>query len=174
MTSRAKAVNRMTGLGLLLCMLLSFAACGTDIRTAEAKTFTCEGMSVTLTKGFRKKSVSGFTVGYNSGQAGVLALREAFTSITDGASMSLEDYAQLVLNNNRQRVSIDDGIKQSDGLTYMEYIATSDNREYSYFVTMFKGSDAFWLVQFFCKSTEYTEYRPYFINWAKTVTFSEA
>lgn len=173
MTSRARAVKRITGFGLLLCMLLSFAACGTDVRTAEAKTFTCEGMSVTLTKGFRKKSASGFTAGYNSRQAGVLVLREAFTSITDGSSLTLEDYAQLVLSNNQERVSIDGGIRQSDGLTYMEYVATSDNREYGYLVTMFKGPDAFWLVQFFCKNSEYTEYRPYFINWAKTVTFSE-
>lgn len=173
MSNRAKKIKHVAGIVLLFCMVLSLAACSVDVRTAEAKTFTSEGMTITLTEGFREKSVSGYTVGYNSSKVGVLALREEFTAIENGASITLEDYAQQVLKNNQDRVSVDK-VEQSDGLTYMEYTATSDSREYRYFVTMFKSSDAFWLVQFFCKSSEYAEYRSYFVGWAKTVTFSEA
>ena len=37
---------------------------------------------------------------------------------------------------------------------------------------VYKGSDAFWFIQWACESEEYEEYRPHFVNWAKLVDVS--
>ena len=64
-------------------------------------------------------------------------------------------------------------VLHEDGVTYLEYTAESDGDTFKYFAAVFKGSDAFWLVQFACDVEEYDGYKSYFISWAKTVEFAE-
>ena len=155
---------------LAVWMAVAMVSCaGKDPRDGEAKTFSVDGLSITLTDGFREKDVDGYNKGYDSAKMGVLVLKEAFADIPGAESLTLDDYAEMVLENNQGKAS---EVKTSDGLTYMEYVAESSGQEYGYLVVMYRSADAFWLVQFFSKSADFNEYRPSFINWAKTVTFA--
>ena len=46
--------------------------------------------------------------------------------------------------------------------------------DYHYFAVLFKGEDAFWMVQFAVPEADITEYRPLFIDWAKTIEFTNS
>ena len=84
---------------------------------------------------------------------------------------TLEQYGNLVLKNNNLSAS---ELQNLDGLTEFEYEFTNPNTKdtYTYFSFVYKADDAFWLVQFACDVKDYNEYKPYFIEWAKTVDVS--
>ena len=67
-----------------------------------------------------------------------------------------------------------DEVKTENGLTSMEYKFYNEQEKitYKYFTTMFKGDDSFWLVQFACNENLYEEFKPHFVDWAKTVDVS--
>ena len=154
---------------LALWMVVLLAGCAKDPRKGEAKTFTNEGISITLTDVFRKTDVEGFAVAYDSSKVGVLVTKEAFADIPNADTLTLEDYAQLVLNVNEDKTS---EVKNTDGLTYLEYVAKSNGKNYGYLVCMYRGTDAFWLVQFAVPESDFSDYRASLVDWAKTVTFS--
>lgn len=153
---------------VLATLLLALVACG----SAKPKEFTTGGMYFTLTDDFRQVSVPGYTACYESSKVAVFVLKESFSLQAGLGNKSLDEYAQMVRKNNSSKSPSD--ILKSDGLTYMEY--KFYNAEYSttykYFCTMYKSSDAFWLIQFTCSDKLYADYKSSFVNWAKTVSFA--
>lgn len=162
-------MKRAAALLLVLCCLFSLMGCSAKkVYEADAKTFTNDGLQIELTESFRaKEDYEGYTVCYDSAEVAVFVLKEAFTLAEGSESLSLEEYAGYVYEANASKNP--DDVTTVDGLTCMEYTFDNNGSEYSYFCAMFKGSDAFWLVQFVCMDTIYEEYKPYFIEWAKTV-----
>ena len=142
-----------------------------DKDNAEPKTFTAEGMSITLNENFSKDAVDMFTACYSSGEAAVFALKEPFTLMDGLENYTLEQYGQLVLQTNGMT---DFELQTVDGILYFEYEADNeaDKTTYYYFSTVHKATDAFWLVQLAGDTKDAEELIPSFIQWAKSVSFS--
>lgn len=157
---------------LTAASLLLFAGCGTkNVKEAKDKTFSVEGMNITLTGGFSKKDMEGYTACFDSSEIAVFALRETADGIS---AMSLLEYAALVLKANASKSP--SGIETIDGMTCLEYTWTNETTqtEYKYLTFLYKAPDAFWMVQFSCKTADYEADKPYFVKWAKTVRFDTA
>lgn len=109
----------------------------------ESKTFSGDGYSVTLTDQFvEKDSQMGFDGYYVSEYCGVMVLVEPFSLEEGLEDESIAEYIQNVIHNNGQ----DAAPEEKDGLTYYKYYR-GGNVGWNF---AYKGSDAFYLVQFIC------------------------
>ena len=97
------------------------------------------------------------TVGIIAGVSGICA--EHGVNICDITQSVIGEYFAMIM------------LAEIEGLTTMEYefLNEAENVTYCYFLSMYRGDTAFWLVQFACEASLYEDYRPYFIEWAKTV-----
>ena len=141
-------------------------------KTPEIKTFSSDGMTITLTDEFRETNIENYTVAYDSKNVAVFALKEAFTLADNFENCTLEQYADLVLqSNNLSSVEI----KTADGLTGFEYDFTNPktNDTYRYFSYVYKTNDAFWVVQFATLSKNVDIYASEITEWAQSVKFSD-
>ena len=107
-----------------------------------------------------------YTACYDSQDVAIFALKEEFTMFENAESISLADYAQAVIDNN----SLDATVCTADERTFFEYQAHTNGKDYSYYSVVFKGTDAFWLIQFACETDAYAKLYSSFTNWAGTVT----
>ncbi len=176
------ATNRKHGTRKGLLILIATVAVGAVVgysiaaglfsnKTTDVKTFSSKGMAITLTEEFKKTDVEDYTVAYNSKNVVVFALKEEFALADGFQNYTLEQYGNLVLQNNNLSSS---KIKNIEGLTGFEYESTNPNTKntYKYFSFVYKSKDAFWLVQFATLSENADEYDSEIIEWAKSVEFS--
>lgn len=141
-------------------------------KAPDAKTFTAEKMSITLTEEFQKSEFEGFTAAYTSEKVAVFALKEPFSLIDSFESYTAEQYAEAALQANGL-ASADP--QTTDGLTHFEYErAIGDSNDlYRFFAYVYKADDAFWLIQFATPTKEAKEIAPQIAEWAKSVTVSK-
>ena len=137
---------------------------------AESKVFTENGMSITLTDEFKQVQMENYTNSYDSAEVAVFALKEDFALVDGFENYTLEQYGNLVLQNNNLSSS---ELKNVDGLTRFEYESTnSDTKDtYKYFAFVYKSNDAFWLVQFATLTENADDYNAQIVEWAKTISF---
>lgn len=154
---------------LVVSFLFSLTACG----GVSAKEFTSNGMTITLTSAFKEISVEGYTVCYDSKDVAVFVLKESFSVQEGFGDLSVDDYAKLVHTANASKNP--SAVTKEGDLTVMEYdfLNQQENQTYSYYSAMFKGPDAFWLIQFACKEDLYEDKKDTFIEWAKTAKFAD-
>ncbi len=157
-------------ISLLLSMCFVFCGCRPLIMvmpdtdsTSQAKTFEKDGIKLTLTDQFTEtKSKQGFYAYYTADFCGVVVLKEDFSLEEGLADLPLEEYITNVIANNGHT---DIEPQSKDGLWY--YIRdTGSTHCYSF---SFKGSDAFWIVQYICKPSDASELEDTFFLWANTV-----
>ncbi len=136
---------------------------------AEPKTFTDEGMRITLTDEFREAEAGNYTVCYESSRFAVFALKEEFSLLQGSEQYTTAQYADLVLQNNALSATTFD----RDGLVGFEYDFTNPETKdtFRYFSFVYKTEDAFWLVQFATPAATAETYRTSVTEWAKTVSF---
>lgn len=152
-------------LALIMCFTLSGCVFG-----SKDKTYTSNGISVTMSDGFQEKSIVSQTVYLESTESIFSALKEDFSvleAVDLGESASLKDYAEAVVANNKA----DYEIKEEDGLTYFEYEKTVSGKDFYYLACVYKSDDAFWLVNFASEASNKGKYQPLFKRWAKTIKF---
>ena len=95
-----------TAIVCTLLLVAVLAGCGsTNPFDAAAKTFSNEGMTITLTSDFSKQSMDGYTVCYAAKTAAVFALHETNDQFAAAGlnDVTLEQYAALVMQNNSSR-----------------------------------------------------------------------
>ena len=157
-------------LSLLLSCSLLFCGCFPKIMVipdndsiGESKIFEKEGIKLTLTDKFiEKESELGFYAYYVSDFCGVVVLKEEFSLEEGLADRSLEEYIGNVITNNGHT---DIKPQNKDDLWF--YVSDSgETRSYSY---TFKGSNAFWIVQYLCVSSDANELEDLFFLWANSV-----
>ena len=157
-------------LSLLLSCSLLFCGCFPKIMVipdndsiGEPKIFEKEGIKLTLTDKFiEKESESGFYAYYVSDFCGVVVLKEEFSLEEGLADRPLEEYIGNVITNNGHT---DIKPQNKDDLWF--YVRDSgETRSYSY---SFKGSNAFWIVQYLCVSSDANELEDLFFLWANSV-----
>lgn len=173
--NRKKGIR--TGVIVLVAALLVGAAIGFMLTSslldrANPETFSYQDMQITLTDQFSTVSVDGFDVCYSSGEAVVFALEEPFSMAEGLGEYTLEEYAELVIEGNGLPSSV--SVQTQDGLTFFEYTATNSGDTYAYLAVVYKTDDAFWLVQFSTLADQVEEYRPTFLEWAKSAVFVNA
>jgi uncharacterized membrane protein YgcG len=132
------------------------------------KEFSKAGMTITLTDDFLDKDMVAYAAYYESPTALVCVTKEDFSIFEQAGistDISLAEYADLVMEANKH----DTAFKEKDGLTCFEFDSAKSGHNYSYFVAVFRGSDAYWVVQFGCDAESYNALSEDFIKWAKSV-----
>lgn len=153
-----------------LCIVLLTGFCSCSLFSAKEKEFTAAGMTITLTDEFTEKSLVSQTAYYESVNAIVMALKEDLSAFTQLGldNISLKEYAELVIKQNSMNATVE----EKDGLTMFTYKKSVSDKDFTYLATVFKSSDAFWLIQFGCETKNYDKYSSDFQKWAGTVKFS--
>lgn len=154
---------------LALTALFALVSCNADVREAKEKTFSSNGLELTLTEAFKETTSEGYTVCYDSSKVAVFALKENKADFASLGTITLSTYADLVKEVNKAKAPSE--ILTKDGLTYMTYKFTNSDtdKEYSYLTVMYETDDAFWMVQFATLTEDYAEYESFLFDCAKTV-----
>lgn len=159
------AASIILGLSLGIFMSRSLFS----VRTVRPKEFSEAGMTITLTNAFDEESYPGFTQCYESKSVAVFTLKEDFSLAPGLEDYTLEEYAALVVQNNQVDPS---ELENAQGVVFFDYVTQgSDGQDYYYMVTMHKGNDAFWLVQFATPESNQDKIYDQFLTWAASVTF---
>ena len=162
-----KHITKLLVIATLACAML-LCAC-----SASPKTFIKDGMSITLTNKFSESTQEGFTVVYASMTEGVMVTKESFDSLAAvniTADSTLTDYANIVISAN-SLTNIEVKTASDNKVTYFTYESTVDGVSYSYVATVFKGTNAFWLIQFSSTTENFNaEMQNTFLGYAASVT----
>jgi len=139
-------------------------------QTVEARTFESQGLQITLTEEFLPTDADGYTACYSSGETAVFVLREDFSAMEDFAELSLEDYGAKVLASNGLDGTVT--LKEEGGLTTFDWVTTDvqTGTDYYYCCGLYKGSDAFWMVQVTAAAERTDEAAAEFRQWLASVT----
>ena len=155
-------------LATLLCSLF----CGCSLLEASPKTFSASGMSITLTEDFTERDYVSFTATYDSQYVAVFALKETFDLIDATGVLSrnstTEEYAKFVIQGNQ----LDCEPVSENGLLSFVYQSENNGVDYTYFATIHKSSDAFWMIQFATKTSNFEKQKDNILTYAKSISFS--
>lgn len=160
---------------LLVAML---AGCGSTGSTnpfdAEAKTFSDDGMQITLTTAFSKESLEGYTVGYAADTAIVLALHETKAEFAEAGAegVTFEQYVEFVRQANSDKELVDGEPIDGNPTLLYDFLNEEQNVTYRYLTVLYESDDGFWMVQFASQKSNFDAYEPSFIEAAKSVSFS--
>ena len=140
-----------------------------EVETVKAKTFQSNGLTITLTEDFAKVSQPGFTVCYDSASVAVLALKESFSLQEGIEDWSLAYYASLIQSVNAAYSPTTP--KKVGDYMVMEHTFYNPATQitYHYHTCMYKGSDAFWTIQFACDVNEIDQHKADMMKWADSV-----
>lgn len=118
---------------------------------------------IMLPEGFQETTAQGYTAAYTDGEVYVFVLRESFEDFA-GYDIDFEDYLNLVLAANANRNPTE--IEYNDYyVPYFEYDFTNGGVTYSYYTSMYEGTNAYWLVQFACEKDVYADHLYDFEEW---------
>jgi len=159
---------------LIICAVIGFTVgyfVTSFLLQPKSKTFSSNGINITLTEDFQKVNVENFHAAYGSGDVSVFVVKEPFTLMPALENYTIEQYAELSINVN----NIENGeVSDINGITFYEYETTNENNiKYNYAVFLYKSNDSFWIVQFATESDETEDYAKDIVKWASSVTFSE-
>ncbi len=163
-------MKRFAALVCAMAVIMGLAA-GCSI---QEKVFdTGAGLTITLPGNFQEENdaSTGATACYMTNNAGVLILKDTFEDLEDAgfsSDMTLDEYGQIVIEAN----SLTMDLQEADGIKYFTYEDGDEGQQLTHYATVFEGSDAFWLVQFFCLSDQYENLQSDFQEWAKTIQIS--
>ena len=165
------------GLIILILAVVAGAVAGFFIansflsKAPKEKTFSSNGMNITLSEEFKETTVKNYTVAFDSKKVAVFALKEPFALVDSFEDYTLDQYADLVIQSN----GLSSSQKKTDnGLIWFEYDFDNpeNNNAYRYFTYVYKTNDAFWIVQFATLKSYSEKVSQEIAVWAKSVTFS--
>lgn len=129
----------------------------------ESKEFTKAGLTISLSDKFAElESEQGFDAYYSSDYCGVVVLKEPFSLEEGLAEKSLVQYVSDVIENNGHT---DLHPLETDGLIYFEFTRDGLN----VWSCSYKGSDAFYIVQFLCRGADREKLKDLIFFFAKSV-----
>lgn len=162
-------MKKLLSLLLALTALITLCGCNFTAGAPAEKAFSSNGMTITLTDAFKETTAEGYTVAYDSETVAVFAIKESFTLAEGMQDWTLEDYAERVREANSEHAPTK--IQKENDRYCFNYNWENPETDvlYYYYTCMYKGSDAFWVVQFSCKITDYPSCATQMIMWANSV-----
>lgn len=141
-------------------------------QSVAAESFQCQELQITLTEDFVSAEVPGYTACYSAGETAVFLLREDFDAMEGFGELDLEGYGAMVLANNNLDQSV--SLEQKDGLTVFARVLTDEESgaAYYYYCGLYKGQDAFWMVQITTQAEGASEKIPQFRQWLQSVALA--
>ena len=129
----------------------------------EDKVFKGAGIVITLTNEFvEKESELGFDAYFVSDYCGVVVLKEDFSLKAGMSDLTVEEYINNVIDNNGHK-----NIEPQCREDLWFYVNSNGSTQiYSY---SFKGTDAFYIVQFICMMADVPILEEVFFSWAQSV-----
>ena len=155
--------------GYMIGAAIRSSRSGSEPKVPVSKTFSADGMSVTLTDAFRSKDMEGFNACYDSSNMAVLVFKEPFSAMSGLEDYTLEQYGNATI----ALAGTDSELQADNGLTYFEYSFRNPENgvTYHYFTVVYKSGDAFWRFQFCTKENDFAGLRSRVIQYAKSVHF---
>ena len=141
--------------------------------SAQPQVFAVENLEITLSSKYSPLEMEGYTACFGSHDAAVFVTRELFSMAPGAETLTLEEYGALVLQNNGMNLTVQ--LQQTDGLTWFEYdYQNPDTGEnMNYYSVLYKGPDAFWMIQFVTAVDNAQNNRIDFIHYAQSVALGE-
>lgn len=180
-SSAAVVANRKKGVRIGLIVLAVAAVVGFGIGfitnsgllshdVVSEKTFSHEGMRITLTDEFISTKQANFDFTYATEDVVVVGLKEAFEDYPQLESYTQTQYANAVITNNGLKYA---SVQQKNGMVFFDYDATSggSKEEYHYIAYVFRTDEAMWMIQFATLKTDAAQYADQIDQWAQTITF---
>ena len=120
---------------------------GAAPQAVEPRTFACRELQITLTQDFAETTAPGYTACYSAGETAVFLLREEFAAMEGFAELSVAEYGAMVLESNGFDRNVT--LEEADGLTTFARVISdpATGEDFFYYCGLYKGQDAFWLVQ---------------------------
>lgn len=143
---------------LLVTLLIPLSGC------TSRKTFDKNDFKITLTNEFIEGKKAKINYFFKSNDVGVAILKEEFENLKISnldKDSTLEDYRDLIANQNSEDIKI----KKEKNFYYFSYT----NESYYYLTAMYKGKDAFWLVNFFTVKENGKKLENTLLKYAKSV-----
>ena len=152
----------------ILVLVISLPACSSP--APQEKVFSKSGLEITLTTDFTETSMAGYTFCYESSHVVIVALKEEFSLLEQSLDMTLNEYTELLRKANTSHSP--SAVSTQNGIPCFEYtwFNETENKTFRYYTTAFKGSDAFWMVQFVCADSAYATQKDNFLTWAQSIT----
>ena len=153
---------------IFVCILL--IGCGSDSSEIKEKTYTSNGLSITMKEGLLEKTNENFEVYFETSDMIFMGNKETFEELSIinlDANSTLDEYLDLIISVNGESSG-----KLKDGdLNYFTYEREVNGNKFFYVGSVYKANDAFWLCNFACAYSDKDTYEDLFIKWAKTVSF---
>lgn len=174
-----KKTSRKFGVFLLFCAIVGLV--GGFFTTYDPPEYAKDGepyeivddsgVKITLTDSFVDAGLDGFDFTYSSDDVVVLGFEDDFSLMEGLEDYSLKEYGDLSIKNNE----LDSKVEKEGDITYYTYESYVENEaiNYIYFSAIYKTESSFWTVTFAVDETQYEEYKPLFLEWAKSVEFAE-
>lgn len=153
---------------LTFVAILTLGVAGCNLFNKQV-TYSAHGMSITMDKGFKEKELLSATYYLERNDSIMLAIKEEFQLLLP-ATLTLEDYTNLVLQNNIIYSNVNS--RENENYMYFSYEKMVSGKNYYYLATTHKAEDSFWLIQFACSKNEKDEFEDKFFKWADTIAFT--
>lgn len=150
---------------LLLAAIIITSCAAEPIAWSDAKTFSSDGMKITLTEDFEANEMTTYTAEYVSDLAVVYVLGESISGF--GESGDLAWYTNRVIGNN----NLDVKPEKQDGRMFFKYTSEADGEGIMNYVYTYENGGRFWFVQFVIYKNDEKRIRDDIAKWADSVVF---
>ena len=149
-------MKRILCIFLTVCLCLGLCACGKEETVTTAHTY--DDLTIRLPADFIDLTGEDYAAGLAFLQGldpiAVNGLREEKAFFAGyGLELDLERYAKLVVLSNNLTVQPE----KKDGILTFSYEALTDGISYTYVVTLWETADAYWTVQAYCPTANYSD-----------------
>ncbi len=158
------------GLAILIVALIFGIILGLALGDVEEpKTFTDDGMQITLTSNFYEFDEEGFDICYASKEVVLFAIKDEFTALEGLENWTKEEYAKIIIQDNK----LDCEPIVNGEQVFFTYKVTNDSNEVcKYIAYIYKTDDAFWFIQFGGLEEDIIENSDIISQWESTIEFS--
>ena len=142
-------MKKRTAILLLLCLILSLAACGHE---AAAPSYAFDDLSIQIPEDYINLSDEEFAAGldflFGLDPIAVNGLREEKATFEAyGLQIDLQTYGKYLMKAN----NVSGELEEKDGILSFSY----ESGDFTYVVTLHESQNAFWTVQAYCPTEDF-------------------
>jgi sRNA-binding regulator protein Hfq len=154
----------------VLALFLFFGLTGCSLFAPKEKTFTSNGITITLNTDFKETDTDKFSVYLLSKDVAFMANKEAISTYTNIGVNSLHDYIESVLTaNNFSDYTIQESTGGND-YVYSNYTSTVDGTEYKYLLVCMEGESNYYIMNFGTVKSDYDNLEQKLFDFADTIS----